>query len=117
MLVDGAILLFIIALLVVEVSSMVDLQSWVAYLVFGGCLYPSSAFDHGVHCYACAQIQQGISLHNKQKALVPIIYQLPQLGWTTFHVALDLMITYDYPSNVQLLYMGYIGATNNHQKS
>lgn len=57
-----------------------------------------------------------LSLHNKQKALVPIIYQLPQLGWTTFHVALDLMITYDYPSKVQLLYMGYIGATNNHQK-
>jgi hypothetical protein len=80
-------------------------------------VYPSSAFDHGIHCYACAQIQQGISLHNKQKALVPIIYQLPQLGWTTFHVALDLMITYDYPSNVQLLYMGYVGATNNHQKS
>lgn len=37
-LVDGAILLFIIALLLVEVSSLVDLQSWVAYLVFGGCL-------------------------------------------------------------------------------
>jgi hypothetical protein len=52
-----------------------------------------------------------------KKALVPIIYQLPQLGWTTFHVALDLMIMYDYPSKVQLLYMGYIGATNNHQKS